>query len=100
MTGPLMIIDPEERFTLAVEGAELTLRRVDSASLVALEAKARENGSQVNEEVLDYVLLDWSGVASPLGGAPVPCTRANKARLPTPVKLKVLAAAQKLSLAE
>lgn len=91
----VQIIDPEERFTIEVEGASLTLRRVDSATLMALERRHNNQGDRraVNDEVLDYALLDWSGVHSPLGQAEVPCTRENKLRLPASVKLKVLAAA-------
>ncbi len=95
MSKGVQIIDPEERFVIEVEGARLTLRRVDSATLAAMERRHRADGDRraVNDDVLDYALLDWSGVHSPLGGAEVPCTRENKLRLPASVKLKILAAA-------
>ncbi len=96
MTMGIQIIDPEERFTLTVEGAELQVRRLDSEALTAIERRlgpAAER-SALNQEVLDYVLVDWQGVTSPLGGTEVPCTRENKLRLPAAVKAKVLAASQ------
>lgn len=101
MTRGIQIIDPEERFTIDLEGASLTLRRVDSAAMRAIER--RHNGGAdrraVNDDVLDYALVDWAGVYSPLGQAEVPCTRENKLKLPGAVKLKVLAAAQALRAA-
>jgi hypothetical protein len=94
MSG-IQIIDPEERFQLGMEGAVMHLRRLDSATLTAIERRhaANRDRNRVNEDVLDYILLDWSGVTSPLGGTEVPCTRENKLRLPTAVKLRLLAAA-------
>jgi hypothetical protein len=96
MTPGIQIIDPEERFRLDMDGAGLVLRRIDSAALAAIERRhANDKGRQrINEDVLDYVLLDWEGVTDPLGGSEVPCTRENKLKLPTAVKLKVLSAAQ------
>ena len=98
MSKGIQIIDPQERFTLEVDGASLTLRRIDSATLSAVERR-HNNGQDrraVNDDVLDYVLLDWDGVFSPLGETEVPCTRENKLHLPSAVKLKVLAAAHGL----
>ncbi|MBI5523876.1 MAG: hypothetical protein HY910_14710 [Desulfarculus sp.] len=96
MTPGIQIIDPEERFTLHLEGAQISLRRLDSASQRAMERRHQGAGQRaaVTDDVLDYVILDWQGVQSPLGGAEVPCTRDNKLRLPSAVKLKVLAACQ------
>lgn len=96
MSKGIQIIDPQERFHLEVEGAKLVLRRMDSATLLELERRhpGPANRQILNDEVLDYVLLDWSGVQSPLGEAQVPCSRENKLMLPSAVKLKVLAAAQ------
>ncbi len=94
MSNGIQIIDPEERFTLSYQGASFTLRRIDSATLVALERRGEGQKSALNDEILDYILIDWEGVASPLGEAAVPCTRENKLHLPGAVKLKLLAAAQ------
>lgn len=98
MSQGIQIIDPEERFSLEIEGATFTLRRIDSAALLALERRqpgaAPGREGSLNDEVLDYILLDWQGVTSPLGLAEVPCTRENKLRLPAAVKLKILGAAQ------
>jgi hypothetical protein len=96
MSEGIQIIDPEERFEVALEGAVLVMRRLDSATLMAIErrhAGERAKG-RANDDVLDHILLDWRGVKSPLGQAEVPCTRENKLRLPTAVKLRLLAAAQ------
>ncbi len=96
MASGIQIIDPEERFALEVDGARLYLRRLDSATVLAVERRfaGKKDNNQANDELLDYVLLDWEGVGSPLGNVEVPCTRENKLRLPTKVKLKVMAAAQ------
>ncbi len=95
MSQGIQIIDPEERFPVEMEGAGFTLRRLDSATLMAIERrhKSEPDRNHINEDVLDYVLLDWRGVTSPLGGLEAPCTRENKLRLPTAVKLRLLAAA-------
>lgn len=96
MTHGIQIIDPEERFCLHLEGAQIFLRRLDSASQRAMERRHQggQGRSAITDDVLDYVILDWQGVMSPLGGTEVPCTRDNKLRLPSAVKLKVLAACQ------
>ncbi|KMY69142.1 hypothetical protein AAU61_06425 [Desulfocarbo indianensis] len=96
MVAGIQIIDPEERFRVEIDGAGLFIRRIDSAALMAIERRRQGEGNRqaINDDVLDYVLLDWEGVSSPLGDSQVPCTRENKLRLPTSVKLKVLAAAQ------
>ena len=96
MSEGIQIIDPEERFELRLEGATLVVRRLDSATLTAIERRhaSQRAKTQANDDVLDYILLDWRGVTSPLGQAEVPCTRENKLRLPTAVKLKILASAQ------
>lgn len=96
MTPGIQIIDPEERFTLHLEGAQIFLRRLDSNSQRAMERRHQgaDQRASMTDDVLDYVILDWQGVMSPLGGAEVPCTRDNKLRLPSAVKLKVLAASQ------
>lgn len=96
MSLGVQIIDPEERFGLELEGASFVLRRIDSATLMALERRRPNQETALNDEVLDYVLLEWEQVTSPLGGAAVPCTRENKLRLPAAVKLKILSAAQGL----
>ncbi len=96
MANGIQIIDPEERFSLHLDGAELFLRRLDSATQRAIERRhqAGRERAAVTDDVLDYVIQDWRGVLSPLGGAEVPCTRDNKLKLPSAVKLKVLAASQ------
>ena len=96
MNGGIQIIDPEERFALHLEGAVLSLRRLDSATQRAIERRhqAEPDRSVITDDILDYVIRDWQGVKSPLGEAEVPCTRDNKLRLPSTVKLKALAAAQ------
>ena len=99
MSQGVQIIDPEERFGLEVEGSTFSLRRIDSATMVALERRCRGQEGSLNDEVLDYVLLDWEEVTSPMGGAAVPCTRENKLCLPASVKLKILGAAQGLRAA-
>jgi hypothetical protein len=96
MSQGIQIIDPEERFALHLEGAVLFLRRLDSGTQRAIER--RHQGGQdrgaVTDDVLDYIIQDWQGVGGPQGDLPVPCTRDNKLRLPSAVKLKALAAAQ------
>ncbi|MBI4797441.1 MAG: hypothetical protein HY794_01625 [Desulfarculus sp.] len=96
MTPGIQIIDPEERFCLHLEGAQIFLRRLDSHSQRAMERRHQGAGQRASmtDDVLDYVILDWQGVMSPLGGAEVPCTRDNKLKLPSAVKLKVLTASQ------
>lgn len=79
MSQGVQIIDPEERFDLTVDGSTFSLRRVDSATMVAMERRCRGQEGVLNDEVLDYVLQQWSEVSSPLGGAAVPCTRKQAA---------------------
>ena len=67
MSQGVQIIDPEERFGLEVEGSTFSLRRIDSATMVALERRCRGQEGSLNDEVLDYVLLDWEEVNQPHG---------------------------------
>ena len=98
MMKGIQIIDPEERFDLTLEGAVIRLRRLDSATQQALERRHAGEKDRLGlaDDMLDYVILEWEGVTSPLGEAAVPCTRDNKLRLPLAVKTRVLAAAQGL----
>ncbi|MFZ5586302.1 MAG: hypothetical protein ACOZHQ_10270 [Thermodesulfobacteriota bacterium] len=98
MSKGIQIIDPEESFELGLEGAVIRLRRLDSATQQALERRHAADPDRLGlaDDLLDFVILDWEGVTSPLGEAAVPCTRANKLRLPLMVKTRVLAAAQGL----
>lgn len=99
MSKGIQIIDPEERFKISIDGADFMLRRLDSATLMALErrhkggAKASQKHT-INDDILDYIVQDWKNVGSPVGGDDVPCTRQNKLALPTSVKLKLLSLAQ------
>ncbi len=99
MAKGIQIIDPEERFKVSIDGAVFMVRRMDTATLMALErrhkgASKAAQGQTINDDILDYILQDWQNVGSPVGGADVPCTRENKLALPTSVKLKLLASAQ------
>lgn len=96
MSKGIQIIDPEERFSLEIEGATIHMRRLDSSALLGLEGLlgAGTDKSKFNEEVLDYVLVDWEGVTTPLGDVAVPCTRENKLALPAYIKAQVLQASQ------
>lgn len=94
MSKGIQIIDPEERFKISLEGATFIVRRLDSATAMALERRRRNDKQAVADDVLDYIVQDWQGVSSSLGETPTPCTRENKLRLPTAVKLKLMAVAQ------
>ncbi|ADK83523.1 hypothetical protein Deba_0144 [Desulfarculus baarsii DSM 2075] len=96
MSKGIQIIDPEERFTINLEGAAFVVRRLDSATAMALERRHRGGADKqaVADDALDYIIQDWQGVTSSLGDAPAPCTRENKLRLPTAIKLRLMAAAQ------
>ena len=92
MSKGIHLIDPEERFVLEAEGAKLTIRRIDSATMMAIERKTGGDPGKAANEALDYALVDWEGVASPLGEIEAPCTRENKLRLPTSIKSRIMAA--------
>lgn len=99
MAKGIQIIDPEERFKVSIAGATFMIRRLDTASLMALERRHKGGGKPsqkhtINDDILDYILQDWQQVGSPVGGGDVPCTRENKLALPTSIKLKLLASAQ------
>lgn len=96
MSKGIQIIDSEERFTLEIEGATLYMRRLGSGTLQELKSRlpVPPDSGQVNAEILDYVIIDWEGVSTPLGDVPVPCTRENKVALPAYIKAEVLRASQ------
>lgn len=98
MSQGIQIIDPEERFEVHMQEAVFTIRRIDSSTMLALERRhsAGSGGKEsfLNDDVLDYILVDWQGISSPLGGSEVPCTKENKLHLPANVKLRIISAAQ------
>jgi|GEM_PF-1352986 len=52
-----------------------------------------EDELRINDDLLDYIIVDWKNVISPTTKKPIPCTRENKLRLPGKVKLAIIQAA-------
>jgi len=102
----IQIIEEDERFELRIEDSVFSLRRFDSTIYSRIEKKHTKNiknrktgavtveidNNAVNADLLDYIICDWSGIQSPTTKTDVPCTKENKLRLPSNIKVQVLEA--------
>lgn len=100
------IIEDSETFELAIGESSFTLRRFDSQSYKDIEKRhttrtknLRQGGwikevddYAVNEDLLDYMIVDWKNIRSPLTGQDVECTKAMKNKLPGSVKVQIIEA--------
>jgi len=102
------IISDDEVLTVGDADVEILIRRIPSEVYQEIRARhtaevrdserAGEPGRKVTDEpavdrdVLDYIVMDWpKGVTAQ--GARVPCTRANKLRLPGGIRAQLIAMA-------
>jgi len=104
--GFIEIVEEEETFELKRGESTLTLRRFDSEVYRKIESrhtKKQKNFRQggwikevddfaVNEDLLDYMIVDWKNVKSPNTHEEVPCIRENKLKLPSSVKVEIIEA--------
>ena len=100
------IIEDQETFELAIGESSFNLRRFDSQIYKDIEKRhttrtknLRQGGwikevddYAVNEDLLDYMIIDWKNIKSPLTGDDVECTKANKNKLPGTVKVQIIEA--------
>jgi len=100
------IIEDQETFELAIGESNFTLRRFDSQIYKEIEKRHttrtknfRQGGwikevddYAVNEDLLDYMIIDWKNIKSPLTGQDVECTKVNKNKLPGTVKVQIIEA--------
>jgi len=100
------IIEDQETFELAIGESSFTLRRFDSQIYKEIEKRHttrtknfRQGGwikevddYAVNEDLLDYMIIDWKNIKSPLTGQDVECAKVNKNKLPGTVKVQIIEA--------
>jgi len=100
------IVESEESFELPISDSVLTCRRFDSETYRQIEKKHTKKNKNhrsgvifsetddyaVNADLLDYMILDWKGIHSPLTKKEVPCTRENKLKLPGVIKVRIIEA--------
>ena len=104
--GFIEIVEEEETFELKRGESTLTLRRFDTEFYRKIEnrhTKKQKNFRQggwikevddfaINEDLLDYMVVGWKDVKSPITGQDVSCTREMKIKLPSSVKLEIIEA--------
>lgn len=96
------IIEPDESFVLVLGKSEFDLRRFDSAKYNEIEKRHTQripnrsggftievDSAAVNADLLDYMIIGWRKVRSPVTKADIPCTYETKQKLPGGVKLKI-----------
>lgn len=100
------IVEDKESFELEIGDSKFTLRRFDSETYRQIEKRytkktknhrtgivfTETDDYEVNAELLDYMILGWSGIKSPVSKEDVPCTKENKLKLPGSVKVRILEA--------
>jgi len=98
------IVEEQETFEHPVGDSTLILRRFDSEVYRDIEkrhTKRQKNLRQggwieeqdsyaINADLLDYMVVDWRYVRSPVLNEDVPCTRENKLKLPNSIKIEIL----------
>ena len=104
--GFIEIVEEGETFELPIGDSILILRRFDSELYRDIEkrhTKRHKNLRQggwfeeqdtyaINDDLLDYMIVDWKHVKLPTTGEDVPCTRENKLKLPGTVRVTILEA--------
>lgn len=110
--GFIEIVEDGETFELPIGDSILTLRRFDSEVYRKIEKKHTKKEKNyrtgqmikdvdeyaVNLDLLDYMIIGWKGVRSPVSGEDVPCTKEMKSKLPGAVKIQVTEACDSESI--
>ena len=100
------IVEIEESFELPIGDSIIVCRRFDTEVYKNIEKKhtkksknqrtgvifADTDDHAINSDLLDYMIIGWRGVKSPLTGGDVPCTRENKLKLPSAAKVLIIEA--------
>lgn len=98
------IIEDQETFELKIGKSTLTLRRFDTDIFKEIEKRhttrtknLRQGGwikeideYAVNEDLLDYMIVDWKKIKSPISHEDVPCTKEMKNKLPGSAKVQII----------
>ena len=66
---------------------EHTKKAKDEASRAMVP---KTNWTALSQALLDYAIVDWSGLHGSASGQDVPCTSAMKARLPEKIKTEII----------
>ena len=104
--GFIEIVEDQETFELPIGESTLTLRRFDTSIFKDIEKRhttksknLRQGGwikeideYAVNEDLLDYMIVDWKNIKSPISHEDVPCDKEMKNKLPSSVKVQVIEA--------
>jgi len=108
------IVEEGENFDLEIGDSTLHLRRFDSELYKRIEKKHSKKEKNlrtgqwikdvdeyaVNEDLLDYMIVDWKGIKSPGTGEDVPCIKENKIRLPGTIKVRIIEACDAESITD
>ncbi|MBW2599928.1 MAG: hypothetical protein JRD89_12630 [Deltaproteobacteria bacterium] len=100
------IVEDRETFELEISDSTLTLRRFDSEAYRQIEKRHTKKQKNlrtgqiftetdeyaVNADLLDYMIVDWKGIKSPITADDVPCTKEMKNKLPGSVKVQIIEA--------
>ena len=100
------IIEDQETFEFQIGESTLTLRRFDTSIFKEIEKRyttksknLRQGGwikeideYAVNEDLLDYMIVDWKNIKSPISHEDVACTKEMKNKLPSSVKVQIIEA--------
>lgn len=91
--------DPDTRYTIR-QITPAQNREVAKRHTVTRRTGPETDYQAVLDDLLDLVLVDWSGIED--GGVPMPCTREHKLRLDQPRKqaIVMLAAQNRIARAE
>ena len=90
------IIEDGEQFVKKIEDTEFILRRLSKEAAKRIRKRHTKktknfrtgtweieaDDDAIGEDVIDYCIVGWKNVYSPVTGKPVECTRENKLKLP------------------
>lgn len=99
------IVSDDERNLFESGDSKIYYRRFDSEVFYKIQKKwtskkgidkrtgmpkMETDDKAVNDELLDWLIVDWQNIKHPQTGADVPCIKENKLKLPSSIKTQLI----------
>lgn len=99
------IVSDDERNVFESGDSKIFYRRFDSEVFYKIQKKwttkkgidkrsgmpkMETDDKAVNDELLDWLIVDWKNIKNPQTGSDVPCTKENKLKLPSSIKAALI----------
>ena len=99
------IVSDDERNVYELGESKIIYRRFDSEVFYKIQKKHTQkkginkrtglpnvetDDKAINDELLDWLIVEWTGIHHPQTGQDVPCTKENKLKLPSSIKTQLI----------